>query len=349
VSPGRVSADRWILTRTRQGRATAPDGTDVPTSARVPTSSARLFLTAHQVALALLVCAVLTFLGAVRPPSAGTRVGFWYVSSAVLLVTAGAAWLLRDRRWAAVSALVVGVLVCGLLIAVCRTAAGVVTTGLGMVCAGQAAALLGGRTLLRRVLELVLVVLGIAMVVSPVEFRAMTWLVIAATTVVSSGIVGWLAARLRLVATTDDLTGALTRAAFEERVAELLDRSRRSGDPLALVCVDVDDFKGINDSRGHLAGDDVLVDLVDGWRAALEDGEAIGRIGGDEFAVVLTGTDAADRWITRVAGGVAGDRPSWSHGVAVAGPGDGVRDLLGRADAAMYASKGRREVAPGIG
>jgi diguanylate cyclase (GGDEF)-like protein len=317
-------------------------------SARVPTSSARLFLTARQVALALLVCAVLTFLGAVRPPNAGTRVEFWYVSSAVLLVTAGTAWLLRDRRWSALVALVIGVLVCGVLIAVCRTAAGVVTTGLGMVCAGQAAALLGGRTLLRRVLELVLVVLGIAMVVSPVEFRAMTWLVIAATTVVSSGIVAWLAARLRLVATTDDLTGALTRAAFEERVADLLVRSRRRGEQLAVVCLDVDDFKGINDSRGHLAGDDALVGLVDVWREALEHGEAIGRIGGDEFAVVLTGDDAAARWTTLARDRMPEDAPSWSHGVADAGPQDTVRDLLGRADDAMYASRGRRVVAPGV-
>lgn len=316
-------------------------------SARVPSSSARLFLTAHQVAMALVVCAALTLLGAVRPPSAGTRVEFWYVSSAVLLGTAGAAWLLRDRRWSAVAALVVGVLVCGMLIAVCRTSVGVVTTGLGMVCAGQAAALLGGRTLLRRVLELVLVVLAVAMVVSPAEFRAMSWMVIGTTTVVSSGIVAWLVARLRLVATTDDLTGALTRSAFEDRVAELLERSRRRGEPLAVVCLDVDDFKAINDTRGHLAGDDVLVDLVASWQAALEEHEAIGRIGGDEFVVVLTGTDRPARWAARTR--VVPDAPTWSHGVAVAGPADSVRDLLGRADDAMYQRKGRREVAPRVG
>jgi diguanylate cyclase (GGDEF)-like protein len=310
---------------------------------------ARLFLAARHVAAALAVCAVLTLAGGIWPPvpAAAPLVAFWYVSSALLAVVAVLSYLLRDRRWTAVTALVLGVLVCGLLIAVCRTPVGVVTTALGMVCAGQAGALIGDQVVVRRVLLLVLAVLTVSMLMSPVAFRPLTWLVIAATTVVSATLVARLGDRLRVIATTDDLTGALTRSAFEDRAAALLGRARRHGGTLAVVCVDVDGFKEINDTRGHLAGDDVLVALVDSWRGALGGADAIGRIGGDEFAVALTGPGpaAAQHWVDKATLLAPSGAPSWSHGVAVAGPGDSVRDLLGRADDAMYARKGRRTAA----
>ncbi|HEY0214793.1 MAG TPA: GGDEF domain-containing protein [Cellulomonas sp.] len=311
------------------------------------TDSARLYLAARHVAFALAVCAVLTLAGGIWPPSPDTRVVFWYVSAAILTAVALGAYLLRERRGTAVVALVAGVLVCGLLIAVCRTLAGVVTTGLGLVVAGQAAALMGGPTTARRVLELVLGVLAVAMTVSPVGFRPSTWLVMSATTVVSSAFVAQLAARLRRIATTDDLTGALTRAAFESRVASVLSLAGRRGTPTTVVCVDVDDFKVINDTQGHLAGDDVLVDLVDGWRDALGPQDAIGRIGGDEFAVVLTGATVEDSaaWVQRALLLGPDDAPSWSYGVAEAREGESIRSLLGRADEAMYVRKGRREAA----
>ncbi|HEY0186311.1 MAG TPA: GGDEF domain-containing protein [Cellulomonas sp.] len=309
---------------------------------------ARLFLAARHVAAALGVCAVLALVGAVWPPIETARVGFWYAASGVLAVVATGTYLLREHRRTAVVAVVLGVLVCGLLVAACRTAAGVVTTALGMIGAGQAAVLIGDRRVVRRVFLLALVVLGVAMAVSSVPFDMTTWLVIAATTGVSSLLVADLGDRLRALATTDDLTGALTRSAFEEQTAALLHRTRRAGGALTVVCVDVDGFKAINDTRGHLAGDDVLRALVGSWRGALGSADAIGRIGGDEFAIALVGggSAGAQHWVDKALLLAPSDAPSWSHGVAVAGPQDTVRDLLGRADDAMYVRKGRRAPRP---
>lgn len=317
-------------------------GVRVPT--RPPTDGARLFLAASHTAGALLLCAVLCLVSAVWPPSRLTLVEVWYGGSAALALLAATLLLLRRRPRAPLAALVAAVGIGGALVASCQTLAGVVTTSLGLVVAGQAAALLGDPRTVRRVLELVVVVLGLAMLASPVPFRPFTWLVLAVTTVVMSGLVTYLLQRLRLLATTDDLTGALTRAAFDERAALLLHDAARRGRPASVVCLDVDDFKVVNDTLGHAAGDQVLVRLVHGWRDGLGTGDLIGRIGGDEFAVVLAGRDAAaaEDWVAAAGRRhVAGD-PTWSHGVAQAAGDEPVREALARADEAMYARKGRR-------
>jgi diguanylate cyclase (GGDEF)-like protein len=92
----------------------------------------------------------------------------------------------------------------------------------------------------------------------------------------------------------DDLTGATNRRAFDQAMATQLDRCRREGLPLSVALVDLDGFKGYNDTFGHLAGDDVLV----GVARALQEragraGELVGRFGGDEFVVLWPGVDAA--------------------------------------------------------
>jgi diguanylate cyclase (GGDEF)-like protein len=99
-----------------------------------------------------------------------------------------------------------------------------------------------------------------------------------------------LAGRLELQAATDQLTGCLNRQTFHERLAGALDQAGVTGAPVSLLIVDVDHFKAINDTHGHLAGDEVLAmigTVLAGtpWTA----GAAAGRIGGDEFAVVLPG------------------------------------------------------------
>jgi diguanylate cyclase (GGDEF)-like protein len=317
-------------------------GVRAPTGSEVPAS--RLFLAATHCAGALALCAVLCLVSAVFPPSRLALVEVWYGGSAALALLAAAVLVLRDRPGAPLAALVAAVLVGGVLVASCQTLAGVVTTGLGLVVAGQAAALLGAPRTVRRVLALVVGVQAVSMLASPVRFRVTTWLVLAATTLAMSALVTYLVDRLRLIATTDDLTGALTRAAFDERAALLLHDAARRGRPVSVVCLDVDDFKAVNDSRGHAAGDAVLVRMVAAWRDELDRDDLIGRIGGDEFAVVLAGRDAAaaEAWAGAAGHRGTGDDPTWSHGVAQAAAGEPVRAALARADDAMYAHKGRR-------
>lgn len=316
----------------------------MPDASPPPPSPAGVVLAGTHAAVVLGLCAVLCLAGAVWPPSPLTRVGYWYAGGAVLAVATVAAVVWRHHPRTPLVAVLLGIAVGAAMVAVCRTAAGVVTTSLGLVVAGQAAALLGSRRLARGLLLLVVVTLAGAMVAAPVPFRPASWVVLAVMTVVTSELVTYLLSRLRELATTDDLTGVLTRAAFDERAAAVVARTTRDGRPVSLVCLDVDDFKEVNDTQGHQAGDDVLVRLVDAWRGTLGRHDVIGRRGGDEFAVVLAGRTAEDAevWAMQADAVRAPGDPTWSHGVAQARRDEPVREVLARADAALYARKGDR-------
>lgn len=95
--------------------------------------------------------------------------------------------------------------------------------------------------------------------------------------------------QLRDLASRDSLTGLWNRRAFEERFAEERDRARRSGSTLGVVMLDVDHFKTVNDTRGHPAGDAVLRELAATLKAAVRPSDVVGRLGGEEFGLLLFG------------------------------------------------------------
>ena len=107
---------------------------------------------------------------------------------------------------------------------------------------------------------------------------------------------------LKRLATTDPLTGALNRGAFERLYAKEVDMCKRYGLPLSLLMVDVDDFKQINDTCGHQAGDEVLKNLVDLMTECVRKVDYVFRYGGDEFVVLMPNTpkDQAQEVRTRV-------------------------------------------------
>ena len=151
---------------------------------------------------------------------------------------------------------------------------------------------------------------------------------------------------LRSRATHDPLTGLLNRAAFEEALhREVAGR----GDRPALLLLDLDGFKAVNDTLGHLAGDDVLVAVARVLQAGVRASDAVGRLGGDEFAVLLPATTAptGERLAHRLLGLVAAD-PELSDPRARVGVSIGLARLEGRstaealvaaADEAMYQAK----------
>jgi diguanylate cyclase (GGDEF)-like protein/PAS domain S-box-containing protein len=99
--------------------------------------------------------------------------------------------------------------------------------------------------------------------------------------------------RLRHIAHYDALTGLPNRVLLADRLAQAMTRSRRSGKPLALLFVDLDGFKSVNDAHGHNVGDHLLVTLSRRMQETLREFDTVARLGGDEFAVVLT--DLNDR------------------------------------------------------
>src|SRR6185503_17599282 len=101
-------------------------------------------------------------------------------------------------------------------------------------------------------------------------------------------------AETRRQATTDELTGLPNRRWFDGRLQAAIERARVRGDSLALLVIDLDHFKELNDTLGHHAGDRVLAQLGARIRTALRGDDHVARLGGDEFAVLLPGAGAAD-------------------------------------------------------
>jgi diguanylate cyclase (GGDEF)-like protein len=153
--------------------------------------------------------------------------------------------------------------------------------------------------------------------------------------------------QLELLATRDSLTNVLNARAFAAELAQELGRNRRYGRPLALIYLDLDDFKKVNDAHGHATGDAVLRLVADAMRSAVRQADLVGRLGGDEFGVLMPETDgavahaAAARLVTGIRTVFRGT-PSVTASigvVAVAGTEAGSDELLRKADQAMYEAK----------
>jgi diguanylate cyclase (GGDEF)-like protein len=145
---------------------------------------------------------------------------------------------------------------------------------------------------------------------------------------------------LRVAATTDPLTGLGHRSAFDRTLQAHLSTGAPS--PLVVLMVDLDGFKAVNDTRGHAAGDALLVTTVQRLAGSLREGDALFRLGGDEFATVLRVKDRAEAEAVaqRIVEGCRREGLcTVSVGGALATPSMTARELVARADAALYQAK----------
>ncbi len=165
------------------------------------------------------------------------------------------------------------------------------------------------------------------------------------------------AARLALPhqATHDGLTGLPNRARLAEHAAG------HDGRPMAVLLLDLDGFKPVNDVLGHAVGDELLCRVADRLTGCLRAGDLAGRLGGDEFLVLLPHADAtaADKVVTRIRDAVRAPMRIGGHAVTVgvsigvavrpAGGHDRLDALTAAADAAMYAAKSRTRATADVG
>lgn len=153
--------------------------------------------------------------------------------------------------------------------------------------------------------------------------------------------------RLEHEATTDPLTSLPNRRYFTQRLEEELSRAGRTGTRPALLMLDVDHFKKVNDDFGHPAGDRVLQEVADLIRNNLRTEDVAGRLGGEEFALLLSdaGREGAETVARRILEGVPeldlglGRGVTVSVGIALAGSGEPAEGLIRRTDQALYAAK----------
>jgi diguanylate cyclase (GGDEF)-like protein len=150
--------------------------------------------------------------------------------------------------------------------------------------------------------------------------------------------------QMRFLADHDPLTNLLNRRSFVQHLDAEVARSRRYDRPLALVIFDLDELKTVNDTQGHVAGDEALKGIADALRATIRVGDNAFRIGGDEFAVLLA--EANENEAAAAAERIADElQLAASFGVAVCKPDCEAGELLREADDAMYRMKRRRRAA----
>jgi diguanylate cyclase (GGDEF)-like protein len=160
-------------------------------------------------------------------------------------------------------------------------------------------------------------------------------------------------ARIRLLeglTVTDELTGLLNRRGFDLELQRTLARAQRLGEEGLLVLCDLDRFKAVNDRHGHPAGDRLLQGMAAALRARTRRSDAVARVGGDEFAILLTHTTperARARW-REMEHGLQGRTIRWqtaeipiraSFGSAPYGPRSDAANLFNQADRALYRAK----------
>lgn len=174
------------------------------------------------------------------------------------------------------------------------------------------------------------------------------WLVTSALILATCSRLGMLVKKLYCVAIKDRLTGLFNRNYFYEMLAYEVKRTRRYQASLSLIMIDVDNFKTVNDTRGHLEGDRVLIELSKILKSHVRATDIICRWGGEEFAIILPETDAGGAYMLSERIRKAIENMNSSNKVTICAGVSEIKDemnidrLIASADKALYQAKTRK-------
>lgn len=294
---------------------------------------ARVLARAFAIAAGLLAFTVLVPFSPTAPRGLGlvlcvVAIGLW----AALTIAAD-----RVRAWHLHAVLVLSTALTTLALSAATTPFGTLVTAVSFLWVAIFSGVYHRTPVLLRYLAGIAAGLGVGLWRADAPSGAQAWVFLMVTFAGLALVLNRRVSALRREAMTDPLTGAFTRRAFE-RAAELdMARASRTGLPLTLVVIDLDDFKRVNDAHGHARGDEVLVGLTAEWQAALPRDVLLGRRGGDEFALLFPGRtlEETEDEVRALSDALCG----WSSGVAEWDGGRDLADLFAAADADLYASK----------
>jgi diguanylate cyclase (GGDEF)-like protein len=281
------------------------------------------------------------------PASPAAPVELLRLVGVVALAVSALLWWRGSRlpEWFLQVAVVGGTALISVLIARSATGVGMIVTACDYMWMGVYAAFFFSRQAARAHTALIAVAFAAALLLSTHHVPADAWIFLTASLIVATETIGRQSSRLRHEAHTDSLTGLLNRKGLAPAAERAFALADRTGIPLTVALVDLDDFKLVNDRDGHAAGDRLLVQMTRTWGDELQPGDIFARLGGDEFLVVLVGS--SDEEATRFFERLLFISPApWSAGVVRRKPDEDLSACLARADNTLYDVKRSRTERP---
>ncbi len=274
------------------------------------------------------------------PTTLATVLGIVLVCGSAALLRFGAAVSPRGLQVLAIA----GTLANSVLVANCTTDYGGALNSFAYLWIGIYAGQFFEQRAARFQAAVLVVASGVSLYLSGLPGMITAWALVAGSSVLATEALARLNSRVRLQLVTDQLTGLLNRSGFVDAAERMRSVADRSGLPISIALIDLDQFKQVNDRQGHAAGDELLVELGRDWRAELRGSEVLARFGGDEFALALVGTEraGAEDALRRLRLASPAD---WSVGLVEWRQGESLDRAIARADEELYrAKRGSREL-----